>query len=88
VYAVPLAFTLSLLGVCEPLDVDGLLSRDKLWVEPITADTDLAAELRGWYHPRGRRLVENEYGNRFYLDVYGAKWLAFEECLDSDKGTV
>ena len=21
--------------------------------------------------------VENEYGNRFYLDTYGSKWLAF-----------
>ena len=33
-------------------------------------------ELQGWYHVKDR-FVENEYGNRFYLDTYGSKWLAF-----------
>ena len=33
-------------------------------------------ELRGWYHII-RRFVENEVGQRFYFDFYGAKWLAF-----------
>ena len=33
-------------------------------------------ELRGWYHIK-RRFVENEVGQRFYFDFYGAKWLAF-----------
>ena len=60
------------------------MSQDIIWVEPITTDYDLAAELRGWYRLRGRRLVENEYGNRFYLDTYGAKWLAFESCLNNN----
>ena len=30
----------------------------------------------GWYHIK-RRFVENEVGQRFYFDFYGAKWLAF-----------
>ena len=49
-------------------------------MEPISTDIDLASELRGWHELRGR-LVQNEFGNRFYLDTYGAKWLAFESCL-------
>jgi transcriptional regulator with XRE-family HTH domain len=80
--AVPPAFALGLRGVGEPLGVDDVPSRGKVWVEPVTADSSLASELRGWYRPRGRRLVENEFGNRFYLDAYGAKWLAFETCLE------
>ena len=36
----------------------------------------LRDELRGWYHIK-RRFVENEVGQRFYFDFYGAKWLAF-----------
>lgn len=35
-------------------------------------------ELRGWYKVKAR-WVENEFGNRFYFDVYGSKWLAFDE---------
>lgn len=38
--------------------------------------TALRDELRGWYHIK-RRFVENEVGQRFYFDFYGAKWLAF-----------
>ena len=85
IYAVPPAFALSLHGVGEPLGYDAVLSLKRVWVEPVTGDPNLAAELRGWYRPRGRRLVENEYGNRFYLDTYGAKWLAFESCFNSDR---
>ena len=66
-----------------PLSIDDILIQDRVWVEPITTDPDLAKELRGWYRPRDRRLVENEFGHRFYLDVYGAKWLAFESCLEN-----
>ena len=36
----------------------------------------LRDELRGWYYIK-RRFVENEVGQRFYFDFYGAKWLAF-----------
>ena len=81
VYAVPPAFALGLYGKGEPLGIDSVLSLERIWVEPITADPDLAAELRGWYRPRRQRLVENEFGNRFYLDTYGAKWLAYKSCL-------
>jgi transcriptional regulator with XRE-family HTH domain len=77
VYTVPPAFAQSLRGIGAPLRMDEVLSRERVWVEPVTSDENLGAELRGWYHLRGRRLVENEYGNRFYLDTYGAKWLAF-----------
>jgi len=81
-FAIPPAFAISLRGIGAPLDIDGVLSRERIWVEPITSDTELAAELRGWFQPRGRKLVENEFGNRFYINTYGAKWLAFESCLE------
>jgi transcriptional regulator with XRE-family HTH domain len=82
VYAVPPPFALSLRGVGTPLSLNETVNCDRVWVEPITTDPELANELRGWYRPHGRRLVENEYGNRFYLDAYGAKWLAFENCME------
>lgn len=80
IYIIPPAFTLSLNGRGEPLSVDEVLEKDRIWVEPITTDSELAGELRGWYRLHNRRLVENEYGNRFYIDTYGAKWLAYEDC--------
>ena len=49
---------------------------DCVWVEPISMDAALRDELRGWYHIK-RRFAENEVGQRFYFDFYGAKWLAF-----------
>ena len=49
---------------------------DCVWVEPISMDAALRDELRGWYYIK-RRFVENEVGQRFYFDFYGAKWLAF-----------
>ena len=52
-----------------------------MWVEPISPDSLLRDELRGWYH-RKDQYVENEYGNRFYLDTYDAKWLGFEKEQD------
>jgi transcriptional regulator with XRE-family HTH domain len=80
-YAVPPLFAFSLRGVGRPLSLQEVLSREKVWVEPISTDPELVSELRGWYHLRKQRLVENEFGNRFYLDTYGAKWLAFDDCL-------
>jgi transcriptional regulator with XRE-family HTH domain len=76
-YAVPPAFALSLRGIGDPLSIDAVCDAERVWVEPISDDAALAAELRGWYRPYKRRFVENEFGQRFYLDVYGAKWLAF-----------
>ena len=84
-YMIPPAFAMGLRGIGAPLELDAVLAHERVWVEPVTRDPDLAAELRGWYRPYRQRLVENEYGNRFYLDAYGAKWLAFESCL-SQKG--
>lgn len=82
IYIIPPAFALSLRGVNSPLELDAVLKRGCVWVEPITTDTDLSMELRGWYQlHNSRRLVENEYGHRFYLDTYGAKWLAFDNCI-------
>jgi hypothetical protein len=74
----PPMFTLSMRGVGKPLDMDEILRHERVWVEPISTDKALQGELRGWYHPHEKRCVQNEYGNRFYLDTYGAKWLAFE----------
>ena len=87
VYLVAPAFALSLRGVGEPLDIDNVLMSERIWVEPITADAELADELRGWYKPRGHRMVESEYGHRFYLDTYGAKWLAYESFLNQRDGS-
>ena len=59
-----------------PLSQSEVSKQKEIWVEPISPDSDLRKELQGWYHVKGR-FVENEYGNRFYLDTYGSKWLAF-----------
>ena len=61
-----------------PLTRAQILAKEEMWVEPISPDSLLRYELRGWYH-RQDRYMENEYGNRFYLDTYGAKWLGFEK---------
>jgi transcriptional regulator with XRE-family HTH domain len=82
IYMIPPVCAISLRGLDEPLSIDEVLSMELVWVEPVTPDQTLASELRGWYRPHDRRLVENEFGNRFYLDTYGSKWLAFESCLD------
>lgn len=60
-----------------PLTQNQLSTKKEIWVEPISHDPLLQDELRGWYHKKDR-FVENEYGNRFYLDTYGAKWLGFD----------
>jgi transcriptional regulator with XRE-family HTH domain len=83
VYIAPPAFATGLRGVGEPLGLDEIPASKRVWVEPVSPDPELAAELRGWYRPRDRRLVENEFGNRFYLDTYGARWLAFKDCLSN-----
>ena len=79
IYLIPPVLSLGLRGAGEPLSVEAVLESEHLWVEPITSDTDLAAELRGWYSVYEKRLVQNEFGNRFYIDNYGTKWLAFRE---------
>ena len=59
-----------------PLSRSEVKKQKEIWLEPISPDSDLRKELRGWYQVKDR-FVENEYGNRFYLDTYGSKWLAF-----------
>ena len=83
IYMVPPAFIYGLRCADKPLSINEIISSERIWVEPISADPDMAAELRGWYRPHERRLVENEFGNRFYLDTYGVKWLAFLNCLNN-----
>ena len=61
----------------QPVLRDELLCQTQIWLEPISPDSDLRNELRGWYRIKGS-YAENEYGNRFHLDTYGAKWLAFK----------
>ena len=82
-YLIPPAMSLSLRGTGKPLSISAVLELDRIWVEPITSDTDLAAELRGWYNMYDKRLFQNEFGNRFYIDSYGTKWLAFRDCLQN-----
>lgn len=76
VYVLPPAFATPGAAVSMPLRRDELTGYDCVWVEPISMDAALRDELRGWYHIK-KRFVENEVGQRFYFDFYGAKWLAF-----------
>lgn len=48
----------------------------EVWLEPISHDTELRDQLRGTYRVCNN-WVENDSGNRFSFDSYGAKWLAF-----------
>ena len=61
----------------DPIERSKLNQYDRVWVEPISNDEQLRQELRGLYSTKDR-WVENEYGNKFYYDCYGAKWVAFE----------
>lgn len=60
----------------SPLKRDELTCQTQVWVEPISPDPEMREYLRGWYQVKDR-FVENEYGTKFSLDSYGAKWLAF-----------
>lgn len=62
-----------------PLSRSDVRNLKEIWLEPISPDSDLRKELQGWYHVKGR-FVENEYGNRFYLDTYGSKLLLLKNC--------
>lgn len=62
----------------SPLSLSEIRGYEQIWLEPISPDSELRDELRGWYQVKDR-FVQNEYGNRFYLDTYGAKWLAFDK---------
>lgn len=59
-----------------PLTQSEILCQTQVWVEPISPDSVLHEELRGWYEVKDR-FVQNESGARFSFGSYGAKWLAF-----------
>lgn len=61
----------------EALTQSEVCSQTQVWVEPISPDSDLREHLRGWYLVKDC-FVENEYGTKFSLNNYGAKWLAFK----------
>lgn len=84
VYMLPPLFSTAAAPQHKPLSKAELAGLDEVWVEPISADITLRQELRGWYHVKAR-FVENEMGQRFYFDFYGAKWLAFVGQWDSER---
>lgn len=77
-YTIPPIFSVPETLSDAPLTRAQMLIKEEIWVEPISPDSNLRDELRGWYH-RKDQYVENEYGNRFYLDTYEAKWLGFDK---------
>lgn len=76
VYAAQPPFYEATLPDTKPLSKQELGNYKEVWLEPISHDADLREELRGWYRVCDR-WVENDYGIRFTIDAYGAKWLAF-----------
>ena len=76
--ALPPIFQSNSIPEGRKLSRDEIASYTRVWVEPISTDEDLRQEMRGWYTVKDR-FVENELGQRFYLDTYGNKWLAFME---------
>lgn len=60
----------------KPLSKPDLQNYGEIWLEPISHDTELREQLRGTYRVY-EHWVENNFGNRFSLDTYGVKWLAF-----------
>ena len=77
-YIAPPQFAESYVPNSEPLSRNELQYGLQIWVEPISVDSSLREELRGWYRVK-HLAIENECGNRFSLDSYGAKWLAFSD---------
>ncbi len=76
-YAFAPSMITSAIPQSKPISKQEIHEYKEVWVEPISSDIDLRNELRGWYRVR-ERFVENEFGNRFYFDVYGAKWISFK----------
>ena len=76
VYAAQPPFYEATLPDTKPLSIAEISNHSKIWLEPISHDTELREELRGWYRVCDR-WVENDHGTRFPIDTYGAKWLAF-----------
>ena len=83
-FIIPPEFAENRIPNSEPLSRNELQYGLQIWVEPISADSSLREELRGWYRVK-HHAIENECGNRFSLDSYGAKWLAFSEKSEDRK---
>ncbi|UWP57885.1 helix-turn-helix domain-containing protein [Ruminococcus gauvreauii] len=75
-FTLPQLFSEPSLPSGKPLVLSEIRQFTQIWLEPISPDSDLRTELHGWYQVK-KYYVQNEYGNRFYLDTYEAKWLAF-----------
>ena len=50
IYAFPPVLAYSLYGAGNPLLLDDIIRLERIWVEVISIDVVLSAELRGWYH--------------------------------------
>ena len=83
-FIAPPKFAQSSIPNSEPISRNELQYGLQIWVEPISADSELRGELRGRYRVK-HHAIENECGNRFSLDSYGAKWLAFLEKTEDVK---
>lgn len=83
-YTAPPQFAESHTPSSAPLSRHELHYGLQIWVEPISSDKILREELRGFYRVK-HHAIENECGNRFSLDSYGAKWLAFPEKSEDRK---
>jgi transcriptional regulator with XRE-family HTH domain len=77
-YQMPPAFAVELTPERKPLRREDLTPGISVWVEPISPDPALRADLRGRYRI-GETFAENDVGNRFPLSSYTARWLAFQE---------
>ena len=76
VYAAQPPFYEATLPDTKPLSKQDISNYSEVWLEPISHDAELREDLRGWYRVRDR-WVENDYGIRFPIDTFGAKWFAF-----------
>ena len=76
VYAAQPPFYEASLPDSKPLSKHELQNYQEVWLEPVSHDTELREQLRGTYRVYEHR-AENNFGNRFSLDTYGVKWLAF-----------
>ena len=61
VFLLPPAYTLTNPPDRPPLGKNEVVSLDEVWVEPISSDTYLREQLRGWYQVRAH-YVENKVG--------------------------
>lgn len=61
----------------KPLTQEEILQSQSIWLEPISPNSELRQALRGRYLFKNG-FAENEFGQRFSLNSYGATWLAFK----------